>query len=304
MRRKKRLNLAQLTSSHLGVALGDTLGRLLPLRSGLALADWVADRISSRLQAPEVQAVRFNQQILTGGQLSPAELDERVRAVFRNSARGVLEVLHYQYRPAKLLRKVEVDEALKGYIQLTQDKKERVVFSCPHTGNFDLAGRALGLMGLRAFILAEPTPRADYKYLNRVRRRTGLTIATISMESLRAAAQFLEDGGSVLTGVDWPVAEKRYRPRFCGRPSLLPTAHIRLAVKVGATVVVVACHRRPDGKYFIASSEPIPMRAGSSMMDTILSNTETVLDVVEPHIRYDPEQWLMFRPVWEAHDTI
>ena len=109
------------------------------------------------------------------------------------------------------------------------------------------------------------------------------------MESLRAAARFLEDGGSVLTGVDWPVAEERYRPRFCGRPSLLPTAHVRLAVKVGAPVVVVACHRRPDGKYFIASSEPIPMRAGSSMTETILSNTEAVLEVVEQYIRQDPE---------------
>jgi len=152
-------------------------------------------------------------------------------------------------------------------------------------------------------VLVEPTPRADYNHENRLRRKTGLTIFTLSMESLRAAAQFLEGGGSVLSGVDWPIAEKRYRPRFCGKPSLLPTAHVRLAVKAEAPVVVVACHRRPDGKYTIASSEPIPMQTKSSMPETILHNTEAVLEVVEQYVRYDPEQWFLYKPVWENYDT-
>lgn len=296
------MDIGGMVTSPVGVGLAAVIGRLLPLRAGIALAYWLGDRFADRLEAPDVRAVRFNQQLLSDGQLSPAQLDERVRAVFRNSARGVVEVMHYQGRPKKMLQWVDADEAMKGYIRLTQDQQQRVVFTCPHTGNFDLAGRALGLMGLRAMILAEPTQRADYNYQNRLRRQTGLNIRTLSMEALRDAAKFLEGGGSVLTGVDWPVAEKRYRPRFCGRPSLLPTAHIRLAVKVGAPVVVVACHRRPDGKYTIASSEPMPMRVGNSMAETILSNTEAVLEVVEPHIRSDPEQWLLYHPVWENHE--
>lgn len=286
-----------------GVALAAILGRLMPLRTGLALADRLADNFARQTQSADVQAVRFNQQTLEGGKLSPEELDARVRAVFRNSARGVAEVLHYQFRPAKLLRRVDANEAMQGYIRLTQDQNRSVVFTCPHAGNYDLAGRALGLMGLRALILAEPTSRVDYNYQNRLRRQTGLTIHTISMESLRLAAQFLEIGGSVLTGVDWPVGEARYRPRFCGRPSLLPTAHVRLAVKVGAPVVVVVCLRRPDGNYYLDSSEPIPMRAGSSMPDTILNNTEAVLAVVEQFIRKDPAQWLLYRPVWENYES-
>ena len=292
----------RLVTSHWGVTLAAILGRLLPLRSGLALADWLAERFASKPESADVQAVRFNQQMLEGGRLSPEELDARVRAVFRNSARGVAEVLYYQYRPAKLMRRVDANQAMQGYVRLTQEQQRGLVFTCPHTGNYDLAGRALGLLGLRALILAEPSPRADYNYQNRLRRQTGLTIRTISMESLREAAGFLEQGGSVLTGVDWPVGEARYRPRFCGAPSLLPTAHIRLAVKVQAPVVVVACHRRADGRYYIDSSEPIPLRVGRTMPETILSNTEAVLEVVERFVRQDPAQWLLYQPVWENHE--
>jgi len=297
------LDRVSLVTSRWGVILAAIMGRLLPLRSGLALAEWLAERFASHSEAADVKAVRFNQQMLEGGRLSPEELDGRVRAVFRNSARGVAEVLYYQHRPAALLRRVDANEAMQEYIRLTQEKKHSVVFACPHTGNYDLAGRALGLLGLRALILAEPSARADYNYQNRLRRQTGLTIHTISMESLRAAAGFLEDGGSVLTGVDWPVAEARYRPRFCGKPSRLPTAHVRLAVKVQAPIVVVACHRRPDGRYYINSSDLIPMRASSSMPETILSNTEAVLEVVEQFVRQDPTQWSLYYPVWENHES-
>ena len=292
----------RLVTSHYGVALAAILGRLLPLRSGLALADLLAERLANKTESADVQTVRFNQQTLEGGRLSPEELDARVRAVFRNSARGVAEVLYYQYRPARLLRRVDANAAMQGYIRLTQEQQRSVVFACPHTGNYDLAGRALGLLGLRALVLAEPTPRADYNYQNRLRRQTGLTIRTISMEALREAAGFLARGGSVLTGVDWPVGEARYRPRFCGRPSLLPTAHVRLAVKVQAPVVVVACQRGDDGRYFIQSSDPIPMHMGRSMPETILSNTEAVLEVVTQFIRQDPTQWLLYQPVWENHE--
>ena len=297
------MDLSNLTTSPFGVTLAALLGRLLPLRAGIRVGYWWADRLVNHPESPDVQAVRLNHRILEGERLSPAELDERVRTVFRNSARGVVETLHFQSRPAEMLQWVEADEAMQGYIRLTREHDHGLVFTCPHTGNFDLAGRALGLMGLQAMIMAEPTPRADYNYQNRLRRKTGLNIRTISRESLREAARFLEKGGSVLTGVDWPIGEKRFRPRFCGRPSLLPTAHIRLAVNACSPVVVVACHRKADGRYRLSSSEIIPMRTGSSVTDTILSNTELVLEVAEGFIRQDPAQWLLYRPVWEDHDA-
>ena len=38
------------------------------------------------------------------------------------------------------------------------------------------------------------------------------------------------------------------------------------------------------------------------MAETILSNTEVVLEVVEQFIRQDPTQWLLYHPVWENHE--
>jgi len=70
-------------------------------------------------------------------------------------------------------------------------------------------------------------------------------------------------------------------------------------MKAGAAVVVVACHRYPDGQYRLSTSEPLEMQPGASPTQAVLSNAEMVLTEVEKFIRQDPVQWGMFRPVWE-----
>jgi KDO2-lipid IV(A) lauroyltransferase len=255
--------------------------------------------MASRLDSPEVQAVRANQQVLEGGQLSLAELDQRTRAVYRNAARAQFEFFHYLNDLQKMAQLVELDSTTQEGIRLTQTGNQGIIVVCPHTGNFELAGRAMGVLGLQVQILAEPTQRADYQLQNRLRRRAGLDMTPISIETLRAATRRLRAGGSVLTGVDWPVADPRFCPVFCGRPSHLPTGHVRLAIQTHAPVIVLACHRRSDGIYQMSASAPIPMQDYGDPTKTILRNTETVLIAVEQFIRRDPEQWLMFHQVWD-----
>jgi KDO2-lipid IV(A) lauroyltransferase len=291
--------LARLTQHPVGVALASGLGRLLPLRLGYVMGEWVADQLAKRSYAPDVQAVRKNQEVVTGGVISPAELEERVRQVFRNSARSIVEVLHYQSRPHRMIELMNSHESMSEYIRMTRDKTRGVIFACPHTGNFDLAMRVMAQMGLQAQVLAEPSMRVDYNYQNRMRRQVGLNITPISLEAMRDAVQLLNQGGAVLTALDWPVAEARFRPIFFGKPSLLPTSHIRLALKSRALVVVVACHRYPNGKYRLVASDLMEMQPGRSPSETILCNTERVLVEAERFIRQDPVQWSMFHPVWE-----
>ena len=176
------MDRVSLVTSRWGVILATILGRLMPLRSGLALADRLAERFASQTESDDVQAVRFNHQTLEGGRLSPDELAARVRAVFHKSAHaGWQKCCIFSTGPPRCC--VGLRQTMPcGYIRLTGQKNQPIVFTCPHVGNYDLAGRALGLLGLQAMIMAEPTPRADYNYQNRLRRQTGLDIRTISME--------------------------------------------------------------------------------------------------------------------------
>lgn len=293
------MSLDDLINSQAALRLLMVIGRLVPLRAGQALSFWLADRYSGRLTNPQVQIVRANHQVFEHGQLSEEALAQRTRAVFRNALRSQFEFFHYLSRPQAMLQMVAPEDHVVELVRQTQRSEHPTVFACPHTGNFELAGFALRLMGLNVQLLAQPGQRSDYQAKNRLRQQVGFDITPISAEALRQAIQRLQSGGSVLTGLDWPVKETRFRPRFCGQPSLLSTGYVRLAIKAQAPVVVVACRRASDGIYHIRASQPIPMQPAEDPSQAILQNTEAVLAAAENYIRQDPEQWMMFHRVWE-----
>jgi KDO2-lipid IV(A) lauroyltransferase len=120
----------------------------------------------------------------------------------------------------------------------------------------------------------------------------------MSIEALRRATDVLNAGGAVLTGVDRPIADSKYRPSFFGQPVSLPVFHVRLALKLGLPITVVACQAQPDGNYQILASDPIPMQPNPDLVTETVRNAEAVLRVIQEWIRLTPEQWAMFYPVW------
>ncbi len=176
--------------------------------------------------------------------------------------------------------------------------KGTAVIVTPHISNFDLAGRALALEGLNFQVLSYPQPSMGYRMQNKLRSFMGLEITPMSMSSLQQARQRLQNGGTVITGLDRPMADSRYQIEFFGRKAALPVSYIRLALKVNAPVVVVACHTLPDGTYILDSSDPIPMQPDPDPTVEILQNAQNVLQQVEHFVRLSPEQWSMYYPVW------
>jgi lauroyl/myristoyl acyltransferase len=79
---------------------------------------------------------------------------------------------------------------------------------------------------------------------------------------------------------------------------MLPVAHVQLALNSGVPAIVIACHMRPDGTYLVDASEEIPMRAMPDRTAEVTRNTEAILEKLEALIRENPNQWLMYYPVW------
>ena len=153
--------------------------------------------------------------------------------------------------------------------------------------------------------LAFSDTKADYELQNKMRGNVGLEVVPTSMATLKRAKKRLEEGGTVVTGLDRPLPGTRYRPRFFGRPAALPVHHIMLALKTDVPVYIAAPLRRSDGKYDILVSDPMIMERCSDRRTEIIHNAERLLAVVEEFIGRDPSQWSMFYPVWpEVEDEV
>lgn len=298
------MNLQALANTPFSVGTAMFLARVSPPAVGHWLADRIAAILASRTRSGLVQTIRQNQQGIFDGRLTPAELDQTVAAVLRNDLRSIYDYYHLATLPQKLLKRVSFTPAALAAMQRTQQNLP-TVFACAHLGNFDLMGRALALNHYPFLVLSYPNPNQGYKMQNWLRQRFGLEVSPMNLESLRIGKQRLKSGGSVLTGLDRPLANpglQKYQPRFFSKPTNLPVAYIRLAMDTGAPVIVIACTIQPNGSYRLHASAPIQMTSSGDLHADIIHNAEAVLGFAEGLVRQYHDQWLMFYPVWEGDE--
>ena len=292
------MDLQSLMNGRLGVGLALGVGRSLPPGVGYPLARFFADRVAARRHSALVRAVRANQWVLSGGSFSAEQLDQAVRQTFRNTAHCLFDLYHNLHNPDAALKLMQQNPQLDEAIQRSMAEKKGLVIVGVHMSNFDFVFQSAGLRGWRGLALSYPEPGGGYQWQNDLRRETGIEIIPGSMDALRKAIRRLQAGEMVITGIDRPQVDSKYRPRFFGRPATMPVLHILLALKTNAPVVVTAAIMRPDGIYQFFASEFIVMQPHSDRHTEILLNAERVLSVAEGFIRQAPQQWAMFYPVW------
>lgn len=301
------LKLTEILNSRLGIALGLGLSRLIKPRVGYPLARWIADLISTRRRAMMVRAVRANQWVIHDMRINREQLNILVRDTFRSSAYSLYEFWHLFTNPKAVIDQVEFQPSFLECIQRAQKHESGTIIVVPHISNFDLIGRAAVLRGLELHILSYPQPPGGYRWQNRLRELPGLLVTPMSVEALRRASDTLSENRVVLTGVDRPLSnidKGKYRPHFFGRPATLPVFHIRLALKHNLPIIVLGGARKPDGRYTVWASDPIPMQRHPDLIQETVQNSEAVLSVIAENIRKAPDQWAMFYPVWpETLDT-
>lgn len=294
---KLRFKLQPLVTSALGMGAALAVGALIPSRLGYALARSLARRVVRRKNDPIVKAVRLNQWVIRGKPTS-SELDEAVAQVFQSQGRFLFDFYHNLRNPKRVLRFVKFSPAFENLLAESRTCAHPTVFVAPHVGAIDLAGYAIALAGLPVQILSYPQVNSGYAWQNYLRRKQGLNITPISASTLTQARIHLQQGGTVLTGMDRPNPGSGYAPRFFGLPAELPVFYVRLALKTGVPVRLVTVHSVKDGEYLLDCSEPVIMKPNPDPRKEIIANAERILSLSESFIARHPDQWSMFYPVW------
>jgi lauroyl/myristoyl acyltransferase len=125
-----------------------------------------------------------------------------------------------------------------------------------------------------------------------------MEVVPLNMEALQNARKRLQGGGTVLTGIDRPIGESDHEPKFFGRKAPLPVAYVKLAQKTNARVFVLGFQTMVDGTIVVDVSPQVEFDNCDNSDKELVCNAEKVLKIAEQFIRIDPNQWMMFLPVW------
>lgn len=245
-----------------------------------------------------VRAVRANQWVVSGEELSKKALDRQVRETFRNTARSIYDLYRDNQKSERAIRLAQEENLLSMLLTRPRFAERGLMVVGLHMSSFDLMVQAAVRSGVKGLVLTLSQLPKGYQQQFEMRKQSGMELMPVSKTALRKSVDYLKQGGVVLTGMDRPMEVPTYRPRFFGRPSALPVGHIYLALKAQVPLIVTAVIRNPDNSYKILSSKPIEMISGRDRDEELLLNAEAACRQAEEYIRLAPEQWSMSFPVW------
>lgn len=287
-------------NSDLGIRAALLAGRLLPPHLGYPLVQRVADRIAMQTNWAMVRGARVNQWVVSGQQLSGEDLTCAVRETVRNQARALYDYYHYWNVPPDQQKLIIFDPMIEKLIARSHllDSDQGVIVVGLHLSNFDFGMLNAFRKGLRALIITLTDLPGGYRRQFDLRRSSGMEIVTASIPTFRRAIARLQAGDVVLTGLEHPFPDLKYRPCFFGQPASIPVHYVQMALKARVPVVLGAIELQADHNYHFLLSDPISMQTYSDHHTEILRNAEAVLAVAEGFIRKAPRQWAMFHPIW------
>lgn len=276
------------------------LARPLPLRLGY----WFGERIAlicyfiifprhrKALNANLAHILRSN---------DAAYVDSVARRSFRNFGKYVIDFIHYP-----LVTRDEIRRRLRfdQWDDLNQiaSSGRGIIIASMHFGNWDIGGAALAASGYPVCAIAESF---RYQPMNELvqgsRAKLGMSIIgrrAIGTSVFRA----LRRREMLAMLIDVPNHQFGIYVDFFGAPAFVSSAPARIALRTGAWVVPAVVLRGPEDDLIIRPVLDLGLRDFARTGDEdrdVYELTRLILQSLESMIRAHPDQWFIFRRLWQ-----
>lgn len=232
----------------------------------------------------------------------PHRIDRLVRATYRHFALVVVEMV-------LIPRKMHVTTWRKYMTMYLGTKLIAPVFSMTrpalivtaHFGNWEMAGRLIGLFGLRTYAIARvlDNPHIE-RFLKRFRQGTGQQVIA-KKDDFDRLTEVLSAGGKVATLADQDAGSRGLFVDFFGRPASTHKAVALMAIEFDAPLVVIGVPRLSEPLFYaVVCEEVVDPRDYAERPDAVRAITERYTAALERMIRRHPEQYFWLHRRWKS----
>ncbi len=287
--------------------VGDALARLaertlphLPAAVDLPIAT-VIGTIAYRLAGSARANVRENLAIVAPER---ADRERLVRLTFIEQVRHYVELFRIaRWDHATVRRMVGVTGW--EHVVAAYQRGNGVVFASAHLGPISVCGQIFVANGYDATLPVEEETGELSRVINRLRRRMGLTLVYTGSMGLTLVYtgsaigihRALKRGGALGLLADRAVTGVGERVSFFGREALIPSAHVALALRTGASLIP-GFARRQDGRMRALFEPELVLRRTGDHEADLRDGVQRWAELLEKHVRAAPEQWSVFEAFW------
>lgn len=285
------------TATYLLYRFMSWLGPILPTKSGRS-AYGSAGRLFYRLASGARATVAANQAQVLGRPVDDPLVQASTREAFALYGRYWFDTFHVlgwsDERVADSFRFEGVEHVEKG---LADGKG--VVIALPHTGNWDVGGRAMGLRVAPVVSVAEHLkPERLFELFLEHRRRLGMDIIDLASDHVgRQLTQKLEQNRIVALVADRDLSGGGVEVEMFGRTRRMPAGPALLALSSGAPLLSGPTYTIRDG--WVEVLTPVSIEPTGKRKDDIVALTRALAAAFEQAIAAAPPDWHLFQPGWE-----
>jgi len=281
------------------------LTRPLPLRTGYWFAERVAlvcywvifPRHRKALNANLAHVLQSN---------DGRYVDAVARRTFRNFGKYVIDVVHFpSITRGEIMSRLRFDQWPE--IEAAVNSGRGVVAATLHFGNWDHGAAALAATGYPVNAIAETF---RYRPMNDLVQgsRAKLGMKVIGHDRLGPTVfRVLRRGEILALLIDVTTEETGVRVDFFGAPALVSPAPARIALRTNAWVVPAVVLRGPEDDTIIRPIIDVGLRdfqpTGDEQRD-IMELTRLIMRSMEGVIREHPDQWFIFRRMWNHTSVV
>jgi lauroyl/myristoyl acyltransferase len=283
-----------------GYAAGWRAVRLLPEPAARALFAG-GGALAARRQGRGVRQLRANLDVVTGGELDDAALDDLTRRAVQSYARYWQEAFRL---PTLSRERIVAGSHMPGQEHLERARAEGrgVVFALPHSGNWDAAGVWLvDWLGGEFLTVAERLkPESLYRRFVEYREGLGMRVVPLTggeRPSSTVLREWLAAGGTTCLLVDRDLSGSGVPVTFFGRQSTMPGGPALLAAQTGAALLPAICQFDGDGWRFVVHPE-VPVDGPGRLRDRVTTAMQQVADAFAVTIAERPQDWHVLGRIW------
>lgn len=273
------------------------VGQRLPLSWGYRLATVVGDLGYLLWRRGRLSAQESMTHVL-GDAADKGAVAQAARESFRNYCKYLVDFLRL---PLMTPQGIEERVVFNGWEHLGQalEGGRGAILVGLHFGNWDLAVAALALRRYPVNVIADAfQPPLLNNMVQHTREALGMKV--IPAENVtRGVLRALRNNEILGILIDQPSPSDGVAVRFCDAITHVPAGAARLALRTGASVVTAGLVRQPDNTFLGLVDQTILFQATGNLDQDVRALTQSIMTSLERLVRCYPQQWYMFRRMWE-----